>query len=740
MSTVLRERVRASASILVLAVTPALALPARAQEAAPETALDAITVTADRIPSTVFDSPSTVTVTESREIDRRSINSPRDLAREEPGVSVGNQPARGGATNYVIRGIGDNRVRVQVDGIKVPDFPETNIGAGTYTRDFVDFDQLKQVEIVRGPASALYGSDAIGGVVSYVTKDPADYLAPGKDWFLSGKAGFDSADRSLVATQAGAFRIGPWEAMVLHTRRQGGEVRPNGRAVPNPQDFLTHSALAKLVHRSPDWGVFRLTAEYLRKTVETRLLTEEILSGGARGQPFTRVFSSEGDDATSRPRVSLDWTLPVSSVLADTVQSRLFWTRVDRQELTAQLRGTRAGAAPASPTVSRLSDFRFSQEIRGGEVQATALRELWGFRHLLTYGVSADVTTTSRPRDRVDTTLATGASTRVISAETYPNKNFPDTDTLQASAYVQDVATLGPLRIIPALRLDYYRLTPNPDAAFANSNVRGFAVEEQTHTALSPKLGATYDLTDTLRAFGQYARGFRAPPYDNANFGFSNPVFRYEILPNGGLRPETSDGFEAGLRGRFSDGSSFQVSGFYNLYRDFLETRVVGTTAAGLTQYQYQNLRRVRIYGVEAKGDWRFAPGWSLFGNLAYAEGEDEETGRPLDSVDPLTFLAGLRYQDQGGWGGEVRVRGAARKSRVSDPSLFVRPEAYAALDAFLFYDVSESLSVNVGVYNLLDARYFNPQDVVGLQVTNPNRELFRAPGRTVAVNATLRW
>ena len=85
---------------------------------------------------------------------------------------------RGGFTNYVIRGIGGNRVVIMSDGVRVPDFPGSNAGAGNYTRDFVDLEIVKQVEIVRGPASALYGSDALGGVVAYTTKDPTDFSSP----------------------------------------------------------------------------------------------------------------------------------------------------------------------------------------------------------------------------------------------------------------------------------------------------------------------------------------------------------------------------------------------------------------------------------------------------------------------------------------------------------------------------------------------------------------------------------
>ena len=80
-------------------------------------------------------------------------------------------------------------------------------------------------------------------------------------------------------------------------------------------------------------------------------------------------------------------------------------------------------------------------------------------------------TTTTRPRNRTQITLATGATTNNVGGETYPNKNFPDTDTVQAGIYVQDeISALGGrLKITPAVRLDYYSMTPNPDKYFWNS-------------------------------------------------------------------------------------------------------------------------------------------------------------------------------------------------------------------------------------------------------------------------------
>ena len=677
-----------------VAVRPAATAPLAARSGGGNSAgqvgsFDALVTSTDKTESTIYDAPATVSARSAAELERQNINSPRDLARDEPGVSVGNQPGRTGATNYVIRGIGENRVRLEVDGYKIPDFPQSNAGAGTYTRDFFDFDTLKRVEIIRGPASALYGSDAIGGVVSYVTKDPSDYLnLVKKDTYASAKLGYDSQDQSLYETLTGAARYGGWEAMVLYTHRNASEVDINSDVrSSNPQKVTADNILGKLINKSKELGEFKLTVEHLEKNVVTRILSEEIITpGGPFSGPGSRVFFSKGDDTTTRERVSLDWkSAPINGWLADTIKTKTYATEVTRQELSTLYRA--GSAAAVAPTQLRLTDLRYDQTIVGGEIQASVLRKFWGFDHDIIYGGTVDLTQTSRPRNRTQTNLTTGAVTNVVNAETFPNKNFPDTDTGQYAAYFQDTAKIGALRIIPAVRFDYYQLTPKPDALFANSNTKGFTIGDQDAFAVSPKLGATYDLTENYRLFGQYAKGFRAPPYDNANFGFSNPVFMYEILPNGDLRPETSNGFEAGIRARFVNGSSFQLSAFYNQYEDFLDTVVLNITPQGFTTFQYKNIANVTIFGFEGKGEWKFKPEWALFGSFAYARGINEVTGRALDSVDPLTLIGGIRYRGVDGFGGELRARWIADKNQVSQAT-YLTPEGHTTIDALLSCEI----------------------------------------------------
>ena len=124
---------------------------ATAQTAAPATgqsvnALDAVTSSATRTETSVRDVPGIVTVLDAEELERRGVQSIRDATRYEPGVTVGNQPARSGRSSYVIRGVGQNRVLITVDGVRVPDFP-SNAQPGTFTRDYLDLESINALNI-----------------------------------------------------------------------------------------------------------------------------------------------------------------------------------------------------------------------------------------------------------------------------------------------------------------------------------------------------------------------------------------------------------------------------------------------------------------------------------------------------------------------------------------------------------------------------------------------------------------
>jgi len=284
-----------------------------------------ITVSATRERREVDETTSTVTVITAEDIEARFVRDIRDLVRNEPGVSVRRAPARFGAAfgstgrdgsaGFNIRGLEGNRVLQQVDGIRVPAafaFGASNFGRGGYT----EIGTVRTVEILRGPASSLYGSDGVAGVVSFITFDPADLLAGG-DHHASAAAAYASEDRSTTLSVRGAARLGgdgadaqAAEVMAIVTGRMGSELDGFGtvdtadarRTAPNPQDHRTGSILAKWVQPLSGDSRIRFTFEHLRTTVETDVLSgRSVAPVGATG-----VLRLDARDTTERTRLSAD--------------------------------------------------------------------------------------------------------------------------------------------------------------------------------------------------------------------------------------------------------------------------------------------------------------------------------------------------------------------------------------------------------------------------------------------------
>jgi hemoglobin/transferrin/lactoferrin receptor protein len=238
--------------------------------------LQQVTISATRQEQDVSSVPSTVTVHTREELDRNNVNNIKDLVRYEPNVSVGGTGTRAGLSGYNIRGIDGDRVLTQVDGVQVPDgffngpYAQTN-------RNYVDPEIVKRVEILRGPASVLYGSNAIGGAVSYYTLDPDDIIKPGQDVGARLKTGYSSADDSWLTSGTVAGRTGEFDGLLHLSQRNGHETESYGetggtglnRTEANPEDVSTTNVLAKLGWNYADDARFGLTYEHYKDDRDT---------------------------------------------------------------------------------------------------------------------------------------------------------------------------------------------------------------------------------------------------------------------------------------------------------------------------------------------------------------------------------------------------------------------------------------------------------------------------------------
>ncbi len=697
-----------------------------------------ITVTGTRTRRRIQDSPSTVTVTTDREITNNQIQNIDDLVRYEPGVSVNNRPTRSGNGGYNIRGLDENRVLILVDGIRVPDFYNVT------SRDLVEFDSLKRVEILRGPASTLYGSDALGGIVSYTTKNPQDYLN-GKPDAVEGKLTYNSADRSISPTFTIASQRGDLSMSATYTGRGGSETSNKSSQAPNPQAIAGNNGIIKLQYRPDAQNDFVLTGELFDRNTTTK-----VNSNVGAVSPTTTRTAQTAKDEIDRGRISLGHTyVNPEGALIQRVQSNVYYQAANTHEEVEEFR-TVSGATPSNRRRLAINDFR--QNIAGANVQFESNFTTDTWKHRLSYGAEISSTNTSRPRDNTEFNLTAGTSTKNVGGETFPNKTFPNTDTTRLGIYVQDEIAIGNLTMIPGIRLDTYSLNPNAnDPDFIRIGGRVEDVKPINASAISPRLGLVYKISPTLTATAQYSRGFRSPPYDNAAIAFTNFAFGYTVIPNANLKPETSDGFEIGLR---TNSSNFNgaLSAYYNRYDNFIDTvSLPNTTINGqnLQQFQSQNIRGAEIMGIEAKGEYLFnnsPDGFGIVGSLALAEGKNLERDKPLNSVDPFKSVVGLRYRaPEDRWGVNLTTTLVAGKTNVDATGIAagqtpVTPAGFTTVDLTGHYKFDESTRLTVGVFNLLDAQYTRWSDVRGLANNNPNLGLFTQPGVTVSASIGVKF
>ncbi|MGL4859501.1 MAG: TonB-dependent receptor plug domain-containing protein, partial [Enterobacteriaceae bacterium] len=212
-----------------------------------------MTITATRTEQKTNEVATTVTIQTQQDIDRNNVNNIHDLIRYEPGISVGGSQSRFGYSGFTIRGIGGNRVLTQVDGVS----SAQTFSFGPFMnaqRDYIDLDTVKQVEIIRGPASSLYGSDAIGGAVSFITKEASDYLDEGNDARFRLKTGYDGSNDNWLRSATFAGRYEQFDLLTQFSRTTGRNNESYGtrggigeqRTRANPQDLSRDAVLVKL--------------------------------------------------------------------------------------------------------------------------------------------------------------------------------------------------------------------------------------------------------------------------------------------------------------------------------------------------------------------------------------------------------------------------------------------------------------------------------------------------------------
>ncbi|KAB2318141.1 TonB-dependent hemoglobin/transferrin/lactoferrin family receptor [Betaproteobacteria bacterium SCN1] len=730
----------------------AMALCCHGRTATAETVLDTVSVEAEA-PDEGADETATITTLDAKQLSESMATSIKDAVRYEPGISVTNNPSRFGLGGFNIRGVEDNRVLMQIDGVRLPE----SFSIGGYAnsgRNLVDIALLKRMDIQRGSASALYGSGALGGAVSYVTPEPEDWLENGRPVGGGIEVQYHSANDSNVLVPTLAAGNETLKLLLRGVRRHGTETETKGtrntlgldRTVANPQEDTGLSGLVKLAF-TPDARLrTTLTFENFSRDIDTNYLSNV----------RTPIKDVHTEDGYRRQRLSFDQR--IAELPLGTLDFKLYRQTNRTTQDTYEYRQN-------TPTLPSLVDRNFEQEqdITGLRLAFDTAFEAEG-AHRIQWGLEASRRETVQMRDGQEYYPTRNQTEKTVGGIKYPARDYPPSTINEIGLFAQDTWMLSDAWSLQfGLRYDRYDLKVEPDALYLSANPTAHAKPLQTD-ALSPKLGAIWRFSPGFELIGQYAWGFRAPPFDDVNIGFTNSG-AYVAIANPDLEAETSHGPELTLRHIHARGQ-WHFTAFDTHYTNFIEQETVYCPRGPATRtdplgpllpgadplcsttekdtYQARNLDGVRIYGLEAGFRHAFTHAWSARGSLAYARGRDTDNN-PIDSVNPLTATLGLIYTT-GPWKIESTLSMAREKSRndarrETDGSLRRQflPEGYAVLDLRAHWHFAQTGRLSIGVMNLFDVKYALWADVPVADIHVPDSSFgpdrYSQPGRNVSLS-----
>lgn len=666
-------------------LTAALGL-ARAETESP-TDLPTLTVTATKSERALESLPESVSVVPRAQFERFQPDDLGGVLEGLPNVAVGGGP-RGVGQQIAVRGLSDERLLFLLDGAR-QDFSRAH-----NARLFIDPELLRQVDVVRGPASALWGSGALGGVIALETLDGAELLAPGQSLGARLKTGYQDGDGQWLGstTLYGANDQG-LDGLLSLSGRQAGDMRLGDGSDLAHSGFRELSGLGK-VNWSPD-GHNRFGLSVLAGDID----------GEVPSNPQTEATDDNLVDRTTRQsHVALRYTReePFNAWLQPTLLLYRNHTDIDEHRLFD-------GRDDQTEFETLGLDLRNRAVLRGGN---------GAWSQVLTMGVDAY-------RNRAEATRDGEA-----------RASYPDGRTQVVGLYLQDEILLGDRwTLIPGLRWDNYR---------SEADAEGIADNEDS--ALSVKFGVNVALTDWLSLQALYNEAFRAPSIGElfvAGTHFScGPGCANLFVPNPNLKPEKAHNKELGLRlhrdGLLTpaDRGELRVAVFRNDVDDFIDqvvdfsmSPVPGNPGRGGTT-GFVNVGSARLDGFELEASYQ-APRWFATASYGQTRGEDRETGEPLSAIEPdqWTLQAGLRFPardiDLG-----ARARLVAAQNRV--------PEGGTPSDPYQLYDLwlswspasrrGQGPSLNLAVDNLLDEDY------------QPYLSALQGPGRNIQLSLAYRF
>lgn len=637
---------------------------------------DVITVTATKTERNVFETPTAVAVLDQEEIEQFIPLSYRDVMEGVPGLSI-----QGGARRIAeepsIRGFSDQQLVLRLDGAR------QNFDLSHRGRFFVDPGLIKRVEVIRGSASSLYGSGAIGGVLSLESKGAKDLLKDGQDIGARARIGYQSNGEEFLASGGVFGQTGKIDMLANIVFREASEDFTDGSGNPiiDTQDKVLNGH-TKIGIEPDENQRFEINADFYESNGLNPTASDDISSPTTVVDRDTSEFNIRGNYAYNDPDNNLiDFKLVFHYGDVDVNEDRVIDDRADKSNFT-----------------SYGIDLHNTSRLNANEGTSMAF----------TYGFEYFIDEQSGTRNGVD------------------RPEFPDASREFIAGYAQLELDMldGLVSIIPGVRYDHFEL--NSNSLFA----------DRRESDITPRISVGINPSEQLYVWGSYSEAFRAPTLTelyNDGIHFSVPdgfgpgtLVQNEFEPTPQLEAEQAESWEIGARfrqtGIFNNNDSFIISGnYFNTdVKNFVDTVVLYVDPSKPPMFvppfgpmtffgTTQNVNaQAKIDGFE--GDISYDSEYFTFGISGFtAKGRNPLTDEGLSSIaaDSMTIRLTAKFMN---YGLKLGARTTITAAQDDVPEDSVTTDGYQTVDMFASWSPTEGPFQNTvfsaAVDNLFDEDY----------------------------------
>ncbi|MCI0433765.1 MAG: TonB-dependent receptor [Gemmatimonadetes bacterium] len=600
---------------------------------------DALLVTATRSPRPVFLAPVPAAVVTADALQRSHFNTVTDALRRMPGVDVNGVGVQ--QVRPMIRGQRGQRILLLQDGMRMnnsrrqQDFGEVPA--------LVDIQSVERIEVVRGPASVLYGSDAIGGVINVVTRKPS---REGVHGMVSYRFGEEEDQHRGAASVLG--RVGRVDFDVVASLRRAEDYHaPAGRfgEIILDDDVVVHgtgvedrSLAARIAVAVGDGHTISVRAE--------RYAADDAGFG----------FVDPAAYAPAQPRIDIGypdqrfwkttaaWSATgLRTVFVDRVEATA-WLQDNERSLTFDLFQSFGPQAPPGAGVA--VETRNFTDLRtwGTRIEA---RKLVSSTLALTYGVDAFRDGSENTDSSLTTVTGFGPPQQMVSTRVL----VPDAKYRSAGAFVQGELSVGShTTIIAGARAQTVRATAEPGGAID--------IDSKSADAMVGAINVLHRLGQRITLAGSVGRAFRAPNLIEWFFEGPTPEGNGYQVRSPDLIPEKALSVDAGVRYR-DRRLALEAFVFRNRVEDGIRIRPTGEEVDGLTAFQNVNVAELIFRGLELSGELHVADGLTVDGGYTRLDSEDGlDPGNPIGDTYSSRVTGAIRYAAEGdAWWLEYAVR-----------------------------------------------------------------------------------